>query len=58
MKPALYEETFIRSVEYITTIIIIIMPKKQQQQQQQHLISSLSPYVQDRCGEEPYIGFS
>lgn len=49
MKPALYEETFIRSVEYITTITII-MPKKQQQ----HLISSLSLYVQDRCSEAPF----
>lgn len=46
MKPALYEETFIRSVEYIT--ITIIMPKKQQQQ---HLIFSLSLCVWDRRGE-------
>lgn len=50
MKPVLYEETFIRSVEYITTITIIIMPKKQQQ----HLISSLSLCVQDRRGEAPF----
>lgn len=50
MKPALYEETFIRSVEYITTITII-MPKKQQQQQQQHLIFSFSLCVWDRRGE-------
>lgn len=48
MKTALYEETFIRSVEYITTITII-MPKKQQQQQ--HLIFSFSLCVWDRRGE-------